>query len=83
MEHMRAALSWVDLSIEQLVISLLVLTAYLLHKRLAHLTHKYNQHDKLIFAHALIISNKLGVKTIKIHRTSDYEIAQPINEIEN
>ncbi len=79
MEHLRAALAWVDLSIEQLVISLLILTVYLLHKRLVCLTNKYNQHDKLLYGHALIISNKLGVKTIRVHRTGDYEIRSPIS----
>ena len=81
MEHIRAALSWVDLTIEQLVISLLILTCFLLHKRLVCITHKFNQLDKLVFAHALIINTKLGVKTIRVHRSADYEIAQPINDI--
>jgi len=81
MEHIRAALAWVDLSIEQLVISLLVLAVYLLHKELKTVQHKYNQLDKLVYGHALIINTKLGVKTIKIHRSGDYAIAQPINEV--
>ena len=79
MEYLRSALAWVDLSIEQLVISLLILTVYLLHKRLVCLTNKYNNLDKLVFGHALIISNKLGVKTIKVHRSGDYEIRNPIS----
>jgi hypothetical protein len=80
MEYIRGALSWVDLSIEQLVMTLLIVAVYLLYKELKLVRHKYAQLDKLVFAHSLIINTKLGVKTIKIHRSGDYEIAQPINE---
>jgi len=79
MEFVKGALSWVDLTMEQLIITLLIVVVYVLYRKLEIILHKYNQLDKLIFAHALIISNKLGVKTVKIHRTGDYEIAQPIN----
>jgi hypothetical protein len=82
MEYIRGALAWVDLSIEQLVMTLLIVMVYMLYKKLDCLQHKYNQLDKLVFAHALIISNKFDIKTIKIHRTSDYEVAQPINQID-
>ena len=34
MEYIRSALAWVDLSIEQLIISMLVLAVYLVHKEL-------------------------------------------------
>jgi len=82
MEYIRGALSLlVDMTIEQLVITLLLVALYLLHKRVTELHHKYSQLDKLVFAHGLIINTKLGVKTIKLHRSHDYEIDQPINNI--
>jgi hypothetical protein len=79
MELVKSALSWVDLTMEQLIISLLIIVICVIYRRLEAITHKYNQLDKLIFAHSLIISNRLNVKTVKIHRTGDYEIHQPID----
>jgi hypothetical protein len=80
MEHIRAALAWVDLSIEQLVISLLILAVYLLYRKLNCLQQKYNQLDKLNLVHAHIIHKRCGIKTVDIHRTNDYTIHYPLNE---
>lgn len=79
MEYIRAALAWVDLSIEQLVISLLIVTVFILYKKLEKLKQDYHQLDKLMFAHGLIINTKLGIRTVRVHRSGDYEVAQPIN----
>ena len=79
MEYIRGALSWVDLSIEQLVITLLIVVVYLLYKELKLIQYKYQQLDKLVFAHGLIINSKLGIKTVTLHRSGDYAIHNPIN----
>ena len=81
MEYIRSFISLFDLTVERFVITLLIVAVYLLYKRLVCMTHQYNQLDKLVFAHALIISNKLNVRTIKVHRTSDYEPHNPINNV--
>lgn len=80
MEYLRGALSWVDLTIQQLVITLLIVVVYLLYKKIECLQLKYNQHDKLLYGHSIIIYQKLGVKTVKLHRNNDYEIVQQANE---
>ena len=80
MEFIRGALSWVDLTIQQLVITLLIVVVYLLYKKIECLQLKYNQHDKLLYGHSIIIYQKLGVKTVKLHRSNDYEIVQQANE---
>jgi len=64
-----------------IVVGIQTIIIFYLIKKLTAIEYKYHQHDKLLFGHALIISNKLGVKTIKIHRSSDFEITQPINDI--
>lgn len=81
MEYIRSFISLFDLTVERFAICLLCVTAIMLYKRLRIIEHKYAQLDKLVFGHALIISNQMGIKTIKIHRSSDYEVAQPINQI--
>jgi len=47
------------------------------------LTDKYHQIDKLTLVHSWIINLKLGVKTVKQHRNGDYEIANPIDVIDD
>lgn len=64
------------------IVCLQTLAIIYLIKRQSRLEHTYNQHDKLLFGHALIIANKLKVKTIKVHRSSDYEVSQPINHLD-
>jgi hypothetical protein len=82
MEYIRGALSLlVDMTIEQLVITLLLVVVYSMYKKVVCIQHKYNQLDKLVYAHALIIAIKLKVRTVKTHRTSDYELEQPINHV--
>jgi len=80
MEFIRGAVSWVELNITQLVITLLIVAVYLLYKRIECLQVKYNQHDKLLYGHSIIIHMKLGVRTVKLHRNNDFEINQPANE---
>ena len=51
-------------------------------KRIKKLEHDNRQLDKLVLVHAHIIASELKVRTVKIHRSGDFEIAQPINEVE-
>ena len=83
MEIINGIISLFGFISEQLVFIVCLQTLVIIYlvKKLVKLEHSYHQHDKLLFGHALIISNKLGVKTIKIHRSSDFEITQPINDI--
>lgn len=49
-------------------------------RRIIVIEHKYHQLDKLVLVQAHIIRDKLGIKTVDIHRTGDYEIEHPLNE---
>jgi len=62
----------------------LLVVAYviILSKRQKALDRKYQQLDKLNLVHAYIIADKLKVNTVKIHRSGDYEIVNPLNEVE-
>ena len=62
----------------------LLVVAYviILSKRQKVLDRKYQQLDKLNLVHAYIIADKLKVNTVKIHRSGDYEITNPLNEAE-
>ena len=62
----------------------LMVVAYvvILAKRQKALDRKYQQLDKLNLVHAYIIADKLNIKTVKIHRSGDYEITNPLNEAE-
>lgn len=54
----------------------------ILAKRQKVLDEKYRQLDKLNLVHAYIIADKLKVNTVKIHRSGDYEITNPLNDPE-
>jgi predicted ferric reductase len=60
----------------------LLVVAYviILSKRQKVLDRKYQQLDKLNLVHAYIIADKLKVNTVKIHRSGDYEITNPLND---
>ena len=91
MDTFRAALAVFNLSLDQFIVALLFFVIALQFKFIHYLykrsneqhqlfMDRYRQLDKLVFAHALILSNKLGVRTIKVHRSGDYEPHNPINE---
>ena len=73
---------WLNMTVEQLVITLLILSNIGLWIRAALLSNKYQLLNTLISNHAWIIFLKLGVKTIRNHRSKDIEIIDPLNEIE-
>ena len=62
-----------------MVVVFFVVMLYRKHKVL---TDKYNQLDKLNLLHGYIIKDKLGITTVKVHRSGDYEIVQPLNGAE-
>ncbi len=59
---------------------LVVVYVIILSKRQKVLDRKYQQLDKLNLVHAYIIADKLKVKSVKIHRSGDYEITNPLND---
>ena len=61
---------------------LVVVYLVMLTKRVKNIEGKYHQLDKLNLVHAYIISDKLKVDTVEIHRSGDYEITNPLNECE-
>lgn len=61
---------------------LVVVYVIILSKRQKVLDRKYQQLDKLNLVHAYILADKLKVNTVKIHRSGDYEITNPLNEVE-
>jgi len=65
---------------EKLVITLLIAANILLYRWIKNLAHENRQLDKLVLIHGHIIKDKLKIKTVKIHRSGDYEIVQPLNE---
>ena len=69
-----------SLTIEQLIIILLIVGFAYLHRVYLKLAYKYAQLDKLNLVHAHIISDRLGIKTVKIHRNGDFEIINPLNQ---
>ncbi len=71
---------WQNMSTEQLVITLLIAANILLYRWIKNLAHENRQLDKLVLIHGHIIKDKLGIKTVKVHRSGDYEIVQPLND---
>lgn len=71
---------WQDMTIEQLVITLLIIAVVVLFGIVKKIRYVQAQHDKLILVQAHIIAAKLGIKTVNIHRSGDYEISQPLNQ---
>lgn len=67
-------------TVDQLIIGLLVLSNIASWAKIAKLTGKYHQLNRLASNHAWIIRLKLGVTTIKQHRLGDFEIVEPLNE---
>lgn len=51
-------------------------------REIRQLRKKYNLLDKLILYHAAILLMKLGVRTVKQHRSGDIEIVEPLNKDE-
>ena len=74
-----AGANWADFII--LLMGLCVV-AYLRlqRKEIKKLRHEAVQHDKLILLYGHIIKSKWGITSVKIHRSGDYEIVQPLND---
>ena len=51
-------------------------------KAIKSLYDKYNLLNAGLITHAWVIRLKLGVKTLKKHRSGDVELVQPIDEID-
>ena len=83
MEYVRAFISLFDMHGERIIIVLLCVAVIYLYRKVGIVEHKFTQIDKLVFAHGLIINTKLGIRTVKMHRNNDYEVAQPINVTKN
>lgn len=71
---------WQNMTTEQLVITLLIVSVVLLFRWLKIQAHENQQRDKLVLLYGHIIKDKLGITTVKIHRNGDYEIVQPLND---
>jgi hypothetical protein len=48
-------------------------------REIKRLRHMVTQHDKLILVQAWLLKIKLGINTVNVHRTGDYEIVNPLN----
>jgi hypothetical protein len=70
---------WYSMTIDQFVITALIVSNFAMWIRIQALSGKYHQLDKLILVHAWIINIKLGRMTVKQHRNGDYEIVEPMN----
>ena len=70
---------WQNLTTEQLVIGLLIFAVMYLFTALKTVSHQYHQHDKLLLVLGHVVKDKLGITTVKIHRSGDFEIVQPLN----
>jgi len=67
---------WQNMTTEQLVITLLIVSVVLLFRMVVMLSGKYNQLDKLL----LLVCDRSHRDMVKIHRNGDYEIVQPLND---
>ena len=59
---------------------LVVMWILLLVKRVKEVERANRQLDKLVLLHGHIIRDRLGITTVKVHRSGDYQIEQPLNE---
>ena len=71
---------WQNLTKDELVIALLILSNIGLWLRCGVLGGKYHLLNRLASNHAWIIKLKLGITTIRHHRTGDIEIVEPLND---
>ena len=69
-------------TVDQLIIYLLVLSNIAQLAKTSKLTGQYNLLNAGLISHAWIIRLKLGVTTIKQHRSGDVELVQPIDDVE-
>lgn len=94
MEYVRAIFALFDMHGERIVLIMLIIAVIYLAKwvhfsnkkhieEIKRLEKKYRTLDKLIIYHAVVIRIKLGIRTVKIHRTGDYEILNPIDMIDD
>jgi hypothetical protein len=73
---------WQNMTTEQLVVTLLIASNIGLWIKVGFLSAKYQLVNACLISHSWVIRLKLGVKTIKAHRSGDFELVQPIDEIE-
>jgi len=78
MEFIRGALSWVELNITQLVITLIIVTVYQAYKKIEVLHEKYQSLNTLVARHGDEIYRISGMRFTKQHRSLDYEPISPL-----
>ena len=78
MEFVRGALSWVELNISQLVITLLIVAVYLLYNKITVLHEKYQSLNTLVARHGDEIYRISGMRFTRQHRSGDYEPISPL-----
>lgn len=66
---------WQNMTIEQMVITLLMVAVFILFKRIAELNERYASLDKL----SLLMASKIDPRMVRLHRNGDYEIVHPFN----
>lgn len=71
-----------NMTTHQLIDGALILSNVYLWVKVVKLSTKYHLLNAAINSHAWVIRLKLGVRTLKIHRSGDVELVQPIDEIE-
>lgn len=67
---------WNSISIEQLFITMLAFSIGYLHTALKVQQHQIRQQDKLL----LLVCDRVARDVVKIHRSGDYEIVNPLNK---
>ena len=67
---------WQDMTITQLVITLLNVAVILLANAYRQQQHQIKQMDKLL----LLVCDRSHRDLVNIHRNGDYEITQPLNK---
>lgn len=67
---------WQDMTIMELVITLLIIGLTILANAYRRQQHQIKQMDKLL----LLVCDRSHRDLVNIHRNGDYEIAQPLNK---
>ena len=78
----KLILLWQNMTTEELVITLLIASNVGLWIKIGFLSGKYHLLNAALITHEWVIRLKLGVKTLKKHRSGDVELVQPIDEID-
>lgn len=72
---------WQDMTTMELVVTLLIASQVLAWIKIGFLSGKLQLLNTGHSAHAWILRLRLGITTIKQHRSGDFELVQPIDEV--